>query len=157
MSSLHHRLHHLHTPSALLKYLQHQGVTDQKSDDRLCLSYTRTEWVINSSLIPGTGFGFLIVIWSSCNLGAGGCFDGVNRGGGGSMVLDDGGDTSLEGGGWMVFGGGGGIMERGEGSDCTPFDLGSTIFFGATSPAIANSGCCKTNDRNITLPFYNVR
>lgn len=156
MSSLHHRLHHLHTPSVLLKYLQHQGMTDQKSDDMLCLSYTRTEWV-NSSLIPGTGFGFLIVIWSSCNLGAGGCFDGVNRGGGGSMVLDDGGDTSLEGGGWMVFGGGGGIMERGEGSDCTPFDLGSTIFFGATSPAIANSGCCKTNDRNITLPFYNVR
>ena len=134
MSSLHHRLHHLHTPSVLLKYLQHQGMTDQKSDDMLCLSYTRTEWV-NSSLIPGTGFGFLIVIWSSCNLGAGGCFDGVNGGGGGSMVLDDGGDTVLERGGGMVFGGGGGIMDRCEGSD-------RTIFFVATSPAIADSDFC---------------
>ena len=58
------------------------------------------------------------------------------------MVLDDGGDTSLEGGGWMVFGGGGGIMDRCEGSDPTPFAVGSRIFFGATSPAIADSDFC---------------
>lgn len=58
------------------------------------------------------------------------------------MVLDDGGDTALEGGGGIVFGGGGGIKDRDEYSDGTPFDLGSTIFFGAASPPTANSDCC---------------
>lgn len=93
-------------------------------------------------------------MWLSCNregwvVGVGSMlFDDrgdrvLEGGGGGSMLLDDRRDTVLEGGGVMVFGGGGGITDLGEGGDRTLFaDGSSTIFFGATSPAIANSNCC---------------
>lgn len=107
----------------------------------LCLSYIRIEWV-NFSFIFGIGFGFLIVIWFFCNFGVGGCFDGVNRGGGGSMVFDDGGDIFFEGGGWMVFGGGGGIMDCCEGSDFILFVVGLCIFFGVILFVIVDSDFC---------------